>query len=381
MNNARNKLKNAFIDLQLLDYSVSTHSFSKEFEFEMQKIIKYQKGFLKLINTTGRKIACVLLSIIVVATSVVFSVEALRTPVVNAVESFFVNAKELLTGSNADNIAVNFSDDITEIVATNMITSKPKSYVIDDKEKISEFINLLTETGWGTPENESEADTEYVTYKFELKSQGKTVTTINLCVQFAGLFGVAEIIHNGQSSVYNISERTYLDILAFTTQKYYLHKSGLQQPAKEQCVLWQKEALAGLNENDRKEFCESFKWLHIHIENFLLGHISTLKEPDSIYWDIYELEKDEVYTDPITGTKSIDNTYHIMLENLEKLIVLAENKEIIDVLKTIKADYISAFNHHDIGSLFSIHEVIHDYDYYVVNYPISYSLEPPERYR
>lgn len=378
MDNARAILKNAFIDAQLKGYSVEQHTFTEEFENKMQNLIRQQKGLLKLINTTGKKVACIILTILILTTSTVFSVEALREPVVKAIQNFFVNVKEQLSGTIADNIAEHFSDDITQIVATNYITSTPKKYIIDNKEKISAFTELLTTTNWGTPQNELEANTEYVNYKFEFKTEGKTVTTLNICSHFPGNFGIAEIIYNGESAVYKISERTYLDILAFTTQKYYLHKSDLEPPQKSQCLEWQKNALIGLSESEKIEFCESFKWLHIHIEDFLLGNVSLLKEPDSIYWKRHELKRDEVFKDPISGTQGIDNTYHIMLEHFETLISLAKDKEIQNALTVMKSDYINAFKFHDIGSLFSVHEVIHDYDYYVVNYPISFSLAPPD---
>lgn len=378
MDNTRAILKNAFIDAQLVGYTVKQHTFSDEFERKMQNLIRNQKGFLKLINTTGKKVACVLLSILILATSTVFSVEALREPVIEAIQEFFVNVKEQLTGTKADNIAEHFSEKITKIVATNYITTTPKEYVIDDEEKIAAFTELLTTTNWGTPQSKLEADTEYVNYRFEFKSEEEIVTTLTICSYFPGLFGIAEIIYDGNTSVYNISERTYLDILAFTTQKYYLHKSDFEQPQKEQCLEWQKDAFIGLNETEKKEFCESFKSLHLQIENFLLGNVSLLKEPDSIYWRRHELKRDEVFKDPITGTEGIDNTYHIMIDHFETLISLAQDKDIRNALLVMKSDYINAFKFHDIGSLFSVHEVIHDYDYYVVNYPISFSIAPPD---
>ena len=378
MTDVNSVLKRAFIDSQLDCDTESTHNFSPIFEKEMRKLIKSQKGILKLINTTGKKVAVVLLSILILSTSTVFGVKALREPVIEAIQSFFVNVKEQLTGTGADNIAGHFSEDITQIVATNNITSTPKEYVIDDKEKIAAFTELLATTNWGTPRSELEADTEYVNYKFEFKTEEETVTTLNICSYFPGLFGIAEITNDGKSTVYNISERTYLDILAFTTQKYYLHKSDLEQPKKEQCLEWQKDALMGLTKSEKKEFCETFKWVHIQIEEFLLGNASLLKEPDSIYWKRYELKRDEVFKDPISGTEAIDNTYHIMLDYFETLISMAKDTEIRNALMVMKSDYINAFKFHDIGSFFSVHEVIHDYDYYVVNYPISYSIAPPD---
>lgn len=130
MNNARTVLKSAFIDAQIIECNKQVHAFSKKFEDKMQILIQHQRGYFKLINTTKRKIACIILSILVIATSTVFSVEALREPVVEAIQSFFVNVKQQLSGTRANNIADYFIDDITQIKATNYFTTVPKEHVI-----------------------------------------------------------------------------------------------------------------------------------------------------------------------------------------------------------------------------------------------------------
>lgn len=378
MDNMKARLKSAFIDAQLVDYTVKPHTFSDKFEAEMQNIIRYQKGLLKLINTTAKKIACVILCILIIAAGTVFSVEALREEVIEVIQSFFVEVKEKLSGTRADNISDYFSDNITRIKATNLITTTPKEYIIDNKEKISAFTALLASTDWNDPQSEFDFDTRYANYKFEFIADGEVVTTLNICSQYTGLFGTAQIIHNGKSAVYNISEKTYLEILAFTTQKYYLHNSDLDKPDAEHCLDWQEKILKDFDDTQKEKFCETFKYLHIHLENFLLGNISLLKEPDSIYWKRHELERDEVFKDPISGSEGIDNSYHIMLDGFETLISMAKDTQTREMLIVMKADYINAFKHHDIGSLFSVHEVIHDFDYFAVNYPISFSLAPPD---
>ena len=70
MDNTRAILKNAFIDAQLVGYTVKQHTFSTEFETKMKRIIKYQKGVLRLINTTGKRIACIILTALICLTTV-----------------------------------------------------------------------------------------------------------------------------------------------------------------------------------------------------------------------------------------------------------------------------------------------------------------------
>ena len=41
-------------------------------------------------------------------------------------------------------------------------------------------------------------------------------------------------------------------------------------------------------------------------------------------------------------------------------------------------DFVEAISNHDLGAVFAVHEYIHDYDYYVINYPVQYSMTPPD---
>ncbi|MBR7132518.1 MAG: hypothetical protein IKD04_03215 [Clostridia bacterium] len=371
-------LKRAFIDAQIDRLDCPPHRFSAEFEQKMQRLIRSQKGVLKLVNTVYKRVACVALAVIICLATTVFSVEALREPFMEAVEQVLVAVKERLKGTRADNIAEYFTDDITQIVATNCITSVPKEYVIASPQKISEFITLLSQTYWGEPLDKLESTEQYVNYRFEFKSDNKTVTVINMCGCFGGLYGTAEIVTDSHSMFFNISERTYLDILSFTTQKYYLHKSDLEMPGKERCLAWQTGALEGLTGKEKESLCKTFRALHNHIEEFLLGRVSILKEPDSIYWGIFELERDEVFVDPITGSQGIDNTYHIINDCFDSLIETAKAEKLKSAIAIMKADFERAIKGRDIGSVFTVHEVIHDYDYYAVNYPVYYELQAPD---
>lgn len=369
-------LKNAFIAAQA-ESIIIPHEFSLNFENKINKLIKSQKGVRRLINTVAKKVACIILSIFIASATAVFSVDALREPVAEAIQSFFVNVKEYLSGTSADNIAPLFTDDITEITATNLIISTPKEYKITDTEKITAFTKLMTETDWGEPQREV-LETDFVLYCFEFKSGDKTVTTLNVCPRYPELYGIVEIINGEERNVYHISERTYLDILAFTTRKYYLHNSSLPKPSEEKCLKWQQEALANLTDIEKSALCDNFKLLHINIENLLLGSVVTLKEPDSVYWQRLELEENHKFTDPFTGVVSIDNTYHIIIDNFDKSISAVKAADTKKAIKTMKADFQNAVKNHDLGSIFAVHEVIHDWDYYAINYPISYSLEPPD---
>ena len=151
MDNTRAILKNAFIDAQLVDYTVKQHTFSTEFETKMKRIIKYQKGILRLINTTGKRIACIILTALICLTTVACSIEEVREPIIEEIKKFYVNAKELLTGTAADEVAELFPNDVSKIIGTSYVSKSKNQYIIDDEETVTKFIKLLSETYWGEP--------------------------------------------------------------------------------------------------------------------------------------------------------------------------------------------------------------------------------------
>ncbi len=370
MNNEKNVLKEAFVDSALSECEEIQHTFSNAFNQRMSILIKSQRNAFYKLNYLSKRVACIIL-IIAICLTAVFGVKAVREPVFNAVEKVYISIKEKLSKTRAKNIAEYFENDITKIIATNHITSVPKVYVIEDAEKISAFANLMSNTYWAENE-EGIKDYHILNYSFEFVGENGVITTLNL------YSGVAELISGNNKTVFNIRDATYSEILAFTTRRYYLHKSDLTLPEKEDCLAWQSKALNGLSETEKQEFCEIFRNLHNHIEWFLLARVSSLKEPESIYWQIFELERGEAFTDPITNVTVIDDSYYIILDMFNELTVLVKDTQLKQMLITAKADFINAIDNHDIGSVFTVHEFIHDYDFYAVNYPVQYKLDPPD---
>ncbi len=376
MDNTRAILKNAFIDAQLVGYTVRQHTFSDEFERKMQNLIRHQKGFLKLVNTTGKKVACILLSILIIATSTVFSVEALREPIIEAIQEFFVNVKEQLSGTRADNIADYFINDITQIKATNYFTTVPKEHVISEKQKIDEFIKLLAKTDWGNPRNEYVENVQYVFWKLEFKKNDEVVTTLNLCESPAGV-GCIEITNNNSSKVFVISEQIYRDIIAFTNTKYYLHKSDIEIPHETTCLSVKNDAFYDLTVDEKEFVCNELRVAHMQIENMLLDSVSTLKDPDSQYW--HPAITGEPFEDPFSGEKYTngDWCFNSVIEYLDNISNAIRNKEIKSQFEAMSESLKKACDNHDIGGIFAIHEFIHDYDYFAINYPAYFELLAP----
>lgn len=95
---ANDNFKKALYDALIPEFSdmlpyaeEDEYIFSAKFERDMQKLIKRRnKPYYKIINTVGKRIACIAVIILVASSVTVLSVEAFR----NAVADFFVNIYE-----------------------------------------------------------------------------------------------------------------------------------------------------------------------------------------------------------------------------------------------------------------------------------------------
>ena len=371
MDNTRVILKNAFIDAQLVDYTVKQHILSAEFETKMQHIIKYQKGVLRLINTTGKRIACVILTALICLTTVACSIEEVREPIIEEIKKFYVNAKELLAGTAADEVAELFPNDVSKIIGTSYVSKSKNQYVIDDEETVTKFIELLSETYWGEPEQFEDFEDINTYWTFDFYNQEeKSLFQIKMCNDVRYVKSKIAIITNGEEKHFYISNSIYKEILAFTNEKYLLHNSKIKDYDNEFFDSQKIKVIAGVEENEAKTIKKKIRSLHYEIEYFLLSEVSHLKEKDSIYWD-YVISED-IFTDPITEERRKFDMDRIMKYELEYIISTAKDETVKQKLSEALKLWKEAVNSHNLEGMFKVHEYIHDYDYYAFNYPTHY---------
>ncbi len=370
MDNTRIILKNAFIDAQLNGVTGKSHDFSDEFETAMQNIIKYQKGFLRLVNTAGKRVACVILVVLICLTTVACSIKEVREPVVEGIKKFYVNAKELLTGTSADNVAELFPNNVSEIVGTSHISKTKKQYFIDDEETIKKFIKLLSETYWGEPEQFEEFDQSNAYWTFDFYNGKESLFQIKMCNDSIYVKAKVAIIINGEEKHFYISNKVYTEILAFTNKKYYLHNSKLENRNEEYFESKRQEVLKGIDDQTAKELKKILRNAHYEIESLLLQNVSLLKESDSIYWQY--LITGEIFADPISGDERYYPENSEIVSALEYAISVINDKTAKSNIKAALELWKKSISEHNLAGLFKVHEYIHDYDYYAVNYPTSY---------
>lgn len=186
-------------------------------------------------------------------------------------------------------------------------------------------------------------------------------------------------VSNKNTITSNVEKETSNTICAetvdFSNKKYYLHKSDLEKPLQEACLKAQKEALQELNETEIKNVQQILRETHIMLEYRLIDAVRLIKEPDSPYWAKFNM--DEPYLDPLSGNIVKSDGFYNNIEDLKKIENIIKEPETKEKIKEIYTKFQIAMDNHDLEGCFKAHEAIHDYDYWIINYPVYFETYPP----
>lgn len=186
-------------------------------------------------------------------------------------------------------------------------------------------------------------------------------------------------VSNKNTITSNVEKETSNTICAetvdFSNKKYYLHKSDLEKPSQEACLKAQKEALQELNETEIKNVQQILRETHIMLEYRLIDAVRLIKEPNSPYWAKFNM--DEPYLDPLSGNIVKSDGFYNNIEDLKKIENIIKEPETKEKIKEIYTKFQIAMDNHDLEGCFKAHEAIHDYDYWIINYPVYFETYPP----
>ena len=273
---------------------------------------------------------------------------------------------------------------INKILFKNYDTTseEPITYEVNDEEKIYNFIKLLSNTYWEEDEGHSFYNGWYKNdgsiFYWTIELFGETKTTMKLCGYSSVDEGYVKVIDDNMECMYLIDKNCYIDIKSYMTKRYYLHKSDKENPTKEESLRVQKIFFSELEENKIDEIEEKVNTLHSVLENLLADGTKSLKEPASKYWSIY-IDGKEI-TDPFSGVRfefGEHYCFNYVINELEAILDIIQNKDAKeDLLKGLKV-LEEGVEKHDIEKIFEAHEYIHDYDVWVVEYPIQGLIAEP----
>lgn len=137
-------LKSAIESTILLEYDEIYESaedkdiqFSEDFEKKMDRLIRRRRRpYYSLINTFGKRVACIVLAFITVMFTTVMSVEALRTPFLGFITGIFSDHSEIKAYTESDDV---YPDRIIDKYDITFDMSGFEKVVISDDD-ISRFI-------------------------------------------------------------------------------------------------------------------------------------------------------------------------------------------------------------------------------------------------
>lgn len=186
---------------------------------------------------------------------------------------------------------------------------------------------------------------------------------------------------NNTTYEYFTDEKNALKIKSFSEKKYELHFSGTKELPEEAIAKKAADMLCeDLSSSEQKALAENLREFHKYLEYELLcGIEADLKEPERICWDWlingvpdeYFGERAWVYDEYGSLYQPTKPTLTLKLDAFEADIAVIKNKAVIAKLSeaiTLLKEGIAA---HNIEKLFAAHEIIHDYDYFAANYPVS----------
>lgn len=162
-----------------------------------------------------------------------------------------------------------------------------------------------------------------------------------------------------------------------TPKRYHLklHDSDLQIPSKGICLAAQKQAFSGMSKAEIELVQTTIREWHMELEwEFVNNNMrENLQDPDSQYWEAWE-HTGVIHYDYISFVNDYDGA--TIINSLQKLVDVVKDSDLQADLREMQQIIQSAVEHHSIDDLDTLHRMLHDCDYWLVNYP-AYLETPP----
>lgn len=171
---------------------------------------------------------------------------------------------------------------------------------------------------------------------------------------------------------YRINDTLLNNILELIDIKYYLHINSLKLPSADSC-LTAKEKLLYETSMDDAFIKKEIQGFHGWLEHTLSDFVTNLKNANSSSWDFQVQKKvSESYSDKNVIPSSLFD-YKECLKEFNKNNNNLLKKIIDDIIYKLEL----AIDNHDVSECFEAHKIIHDLDYWCLNYPLdSFDTNP-----
>lgn len=185
---------------------------------------------------------------------------------------------------------------------------------------------------------------------------------------------ILQLSTSNSSNYFKLSSEDFSTIEKLTNIKYYLHDSNVNNPSEITCYNMQKSLLAGLSNSEVTTLKTEIFNIHSSLEFYLVDRINILKNSNNIYWE--PATKNEIFTQP-DGVKFQSYGFWNFRDSLQNLLKLNLNDTTRDIISNIISQLQFGMDNRDLSECFEVHKMLHDLDYWIINYPISFSNIAP----
>lgn len=260
------------------------------------------------------------------------------------------------------------TNDITKIKISKFDNSseEPFTCYISDNKQIESFIDTFRNMkleGYETNDN--------ISPLYIIDFLGNNTTTVILSSN-----NIGQLSNSNFSKFFKLSNEDFAIIENLTDVKYYLHDSTLDKPSNDTYMNAQSIILSGLSDVEISNLRKQIHDVHSLLEFDLVDNVETLKNANNIYWEPATI--DEVFTQP-NGVKIQSDGFWQYRDSLQDLLDLNLNDSARSILNTIISRLQNGMDNHDLSECFEVHKLLHDFDYWIVNYPVgSFYAEPAD---
>ena len=278
------------------------------------------------------------------------------------------------------NIYKYLPNNIKSITRNSYFSNEVNTYPINDYLSfLADFVSIE----W-IPTN----DTVNNDYYYIIDICGDTVTHIKLYKRYdkdekdnsANYIGFAKVYGDNFEQLYKVPSNLIYKLLDYTNDKISLYESELKEPSEDACLQAQKDVLSGMSDETKINFQNRVRNLHSYLEN-MIKEKTEISDPTSPYWDLYTTNNsvvEDVISKVSIATSDILSQKRNEFNNLANL----SNNDIL------KKDFINAANFIDRAKeehsrlyIYYAYQIIHDYDFFIINYPPYNNLEEGKNYQ
>lgn len=188
---------------------------------------------------------------------------------------------------------------------------------------------------------------------------------------------IEEAISSAQSSGTELPESDPESGLEKKESDFY--RSDATPPSEEKCLEIQKKVLGGCTEEEKETAIKNIHEYHMYLEGEIINHNlwDNICSPELDYWQIWE-RTGEMKVNGVPIINNMDGDTYI--DAIETTIgVLGEENPLTADLRKMQEFMREGVLEHDVTKLYQFHQMIHDCDYWVLNYPIYFDkIAPPD---